>query len=148
MSKKTCLHNPEKPNTQFRAIITKRNRARSSAIAAKLTPALQKAFYDYKSNGRALSAASASLFQAQLAEALEAALDGELDLDHLGCVYCEEAQKLNENHAKLQASGAVRAQLTPLNRMRVHRDVRSGSGRPSARARWSFMSPLPFVRVG
>ena len=109
MSKPNCLHNPAKPSKAFRDVLVRRRKADAAVLHQKMMPVLLEEWTAYKTNGRVLSDASAVALKKELADALESALDGTLDLDALECSYCVFKQKEARRQEAAEAEKQVRA---------------------------------------
>ena len=116
--KKHCLDDPSKPHKAFRDILGKRRKTDADALKEKLTPALRQALAEFKSEGRELGAERASSILKELGNALEAALDGDLELDGISCEYCAASQRHKERHAAAVAAAAQSGQVDACRALR------------------------------
>ena len=91
-ARKTCMDNPNKPPKAHRDIIAKRRKKHTDKIKNALTPALTQAWALYRNSGQQMSMPTVDAHLAELASALESALDGMYD-DDVSCNYCEFEQK-------------------------------------------------------
>ena len=116
--KKHCLDDPSKPHKAFRDVVGKRRKTDAIALKQKLTPALLHALADFKSEGRELSGDRAGGILKELGDALEAALDGDLELVGIGCEYCAASQRHKERHAAAVAAAAQSGQVDACRALR------------------------------
>ena len=103
--RKSCLDNPNLPPKALRTILAKRRKRQKEKIKEALTPVLTKAFADYRDSGQKMSMQTVDVRLSELADALEAALDGKYD-GTVACAYCafEEEEKERARLADEQGS--------------------------------------------
>ena len=104
--RKSCLDNPNKPPKALRDILAKRRKRQKDKIKSDLTPVLTKAFAEYREAGQKMAMPTVDTRLAEIADALEAALDGDYD-GTVSCAYCTFEQEENQRLRMADEQGTV-----------------------------------------
>ena len=108
--RKSCLDNPNLPPKALRDILAKRRKRQKEKIKNGLTPVLTNAFAEYRNSGQKMSMQTVDARLSEIADALEAALDGQYD-GTAACAYCAFEEEEKERARLADEQGTVSSAL-------------------------------------